>query len=403
MPEASFRPERAGQFREMEALVRDAFWDKFSPGCSEHLVVHRMRTSASAISELCLAAEVDGELVGGIWYARAVIRQSDGTEAQVYTMGPVAVRPDLQGKGTGSALIQHTLKLASEQCLAVVIYGDAAYYRRFGFRAASDFGITDAMGEECPAILVCPFGEVPSGAFDEGEVYHVSEEEVRAFDRGFPHRQRHLRSSQLFFVPPAPPPTDPVLKASWEMRNRASALLRASGVLEAWEAIGAKIRCVGSFRSDLMMKDRDIDLHVYTDTLDVPMALKAMAPILASPRTCGLTYVNGADTDEHCLEWHLRMKDDAGDVWTVDIIQILAGSELDGFFEDTTEAIVDALTPESRRQILRLKASAPEGAKICGIEFYKAVLEDHVASWEEFLRWRQDNPLECLLKWRPAK
>ena len=34
------RPEESGQYHAMEELVREAFWDRFSPGCSEHLVVH---------------------------------------------------------------------------------------------------------------------------------------------------------------------------------------------------------------------------------------------------------------------------------------------------------------------------------------------------------------------------
>lgn len=401
MNQLAFHFENSEQYRAMEELVRDAFWDKYSPGCSEHLVVHNMRTAPAAVKDLCLAAEQDGELVGGIWYADAVIRQPDGTETPVLTMGPVAVRPDLQGKGIGSALIRKTLDDAAGRCCAVIIYGNPAYYGRFGFKPSSEFGITDSMGEECPAIQVYPMGDVPSGAFDEGAVYAVMPAEVRAFDASFPHRQRHLNSRQLFFAPPCPPPEDPVLKASWELRNRASAFLRNSGILEAWESIGAKIRCVGSYRSDLMIKDRDIDLHIYTPSLDVAQALKAMEPILTNPKTLRLTYVNGANTDEFCLEWHLKMNDDAGETWSVNIIQILAGSKFDGFFEDTAEAIIDAMTPESRKRILELKAAEPEGMNICGIEFYKAALADHVASWEEFVQWRKSNPPESLMTWRP--
>jgi len=384
----------------MEELVRDAFWDKYSPGCSEHYVVHEMRTSPAAVQELCLAVELDGVLVGGIWYANAVIRH-DGMETPVLTMGPVAVRAEYQRRGIGAALIRKTLDMAVGRSCAVIIYGNPNYYGRFGFQAASEMGITDAQGEDCPAILVYPMGAVPKGAFDEGTVYAVSPEDVRAFDKAFPHRQKHFNSRQLFFVPPCPPPKDPLLMQSWEMRGRASEMLRNSGVLEAWESINAKIRGVGSYRSNLMMTDRDIDIHLYTDTLDVSEALKAMGPILASPKTVRLTYINGADTDEHCLEWHLQMKDDGGDIWMLDMIQILANSVLDGFFEDTTEAIIDALTPESRRTILELKAANPKTENICGIEFYKAVIADHIHTWDEFMAWRKANPLESIYSWRP--
>ena len=403
MEKLTIRPEQPGQYHRMEELVREAFWDKYSPGCCEHLVVHNMRTDPAVIPDLCLAAEIAGELVGGIWYAHAAIRHSNGSATPVFTPGPVAVRPDLQGQGIGSALIRQTLKSAAGRCCAVILYGNPAYYSRFGFRPASEFGITDVRGEECSALQVCPMGAVPAGAFDEGTVYSVSPEEVRRFDLNFPHWQKHLNSRQLFFVPPCPPPEDPLLKTSWELRNRAACFLRESGLLEAWESIGAKIRCVGSFRSDLMMKDRDMDLHVYTETLDISEAMKALGPLLASGRIRKLTYLNGADTDEHCLEWHLQMRNADGELWTVDIIQILAGSPWDGFFEDAAETILHAMTPESRKQILKLKAAEPDGSNICGIEFCKAVLADHVTTWEEFLQWRKTNPPESLLQWRPQE
>ena len=402
MKDLILRPERPGQYREMEQLVRDAFWDRFSPGCCEHLVVHRMRTAPACLPELCLAAELKGELAGGIWYARAALRQADGSETEVYTMGPVAVRPDLQKRGIGGELIRKTLELAEKRCCAVVIYGNPAYYARFGFLPASEFGITDAMGETCPALQVRPFGEVPPGAFDEGEVYHVAPGEIRAFDSLFSHRQKHIDSKQLFFTFPSPPPEDPLLKQSWELHCRAERFLRNSGLLEAWEGIGAKVRCVGSFRTDLMMKDRDIDLHVYSESLAPERARDALKPFSTAPGA-ELTFIDNAGTAEKCLEWHLKMPDGSGELWTVDMIQLPAGSEWDGFFEDTAEAVIDALTPESRRRILELKAAEPDGMNICGIEFCKAVLDDHVTSWQEFLKWRRSNPPGTLLKWRPGR
>lgn len=395
------RPEKPEQYHAMEELVRNAFWDKFSPGCEEHLLIHNLRTSPAAVPELCLAAELDGKLAGGIWYAWAAIHHPDRADTPVLTLGPVAVRPDLQGQGIGSELIRHTLKLAAGRCCAVILYGNPAYYRRFGFRPAAEFGITDSAGEECPAIQVCPMGNVPSGAFDEGPLYAIRPEEVRAFDLNFPHRQKHLNSGQLFFVPPGPPPDDPVLRQSWELSGQAAKFLRASGILETWESIGAKIRCVGSFRTGLMMKDRDIDLHIYTETLDLPQSLKAINALMNSPRTRKLTYINGADSDEHCLEWHLQMTDDVGSLWTVDLIQIAAGSRLDGFFEDTAEAITGALTPESRKKILELKAAEPTGSNICGVEFCKAVLSGGVTTWDEFQQWRRSDSPEELFSWRP--
>ena len=397
------RPEKPEQYREMEELVRSAFWDRYSPGCCEHLIVRNMRVSSAAVPPLCLAAETGGKLAGGIWYARAAVRGPGGKRVPVLTLGPAAVRPDLQGRGIGSALIRHTLEILPADCRAVVLYGNPAYYGRFGFRPASEFGITDPSGQFCPALQVFPVGEVPAGAFDEGAVYAVTPEEVRAFDRTFPHRQKHLRSSQLFFLPPGPVPEDPLLRKSWELGRRAELVLRESGMLEAWESIGAEIRCVGSFRTGLMMNDRDIDLHVYTESLVPEQVLKAAAPLFASGKVRKLAYIDGSDTDEHCLEWHWLLTGPDGELWTMDVIQILAGSSFDGVFEDAAEALADVLTPENRKKILTLKAAEPEGSGICGMEFCRAVLEGDVASWEEFLSWRRNIPPETLVDWRPKK
>ena len=395
------RPEFPAQYREMEEIVRDAFWDKYMPGCCEHLVVHNLRTSEEIVPELCLAAEENGELVGGIWYAKARIHSGEKVYP-VLTMGPVCVKPEKQSGGIGSALIRKTLSLASEKHSAVIIYGNPGYYSRFGFRPSADFGITDAEGNPCPAILVYPIADdIPSGAFEEGPVYHVSREEILAFDRSFPHRRKHYRSNQLFFFLPEPPPESPLLFESWDIHRQAGKVLRDSKVLEAWESIGGKIRGVGSFCSGLMMKNRDIDLHIYTDTLDAERSLKALSSVIASPKTVKLTYINGSGTEEHCLEWHLHLLDEAGQGWKIDMIQILSGTKYDGFFEDVTEAVADSLTPETRERILSLKKECPDNMKICGIEYYKAVIADHVISWGEFMEWRKKNPPEKLLEWRP--
>lgn len=38
------RPEQPGDYRTVEELTRDAFWDVYKPGCDEHLIAHRLRS-----------------------------------------------------------------------------------------------------------------------------------------------------------------------------------------------------------------------------------------------------------------------------------------------------------------------------------------------------------------------
>ncbi len=193
---------------------------------------------------------------------------------------------------------------------------------------------------------------------------------------------------------------DDILAESALVHQKAEKLLRDFQIVEMWESIGAEVRTVGSFRSNLMM-DKDIDLHVYTGELDAAKTFRALTPLLGDPCVIKCKYINGAATDEHCLEWHLALKYFSDEIWTLDMIQILAGTRFDGFFEETTDAIIRALTPETRLAILKLKKAAPAGNYICGIEFYKAVLQDHVRTWGEFELWRKSNPLESMTDWRP--
>ena len=116
-----------------------------------------------------------------------------------------------------------------------------------------------------------------------------------------------------------------------------------------------------------------------------------------------MTYVNGAETSEHCLEWHLHLSDEDGEAWKIDMIQILAGSRYDGAMEEVADAVADAATPEEKKRILALKNECPDDLNICGIEFYKAVIADGVTSWRQFLKWRRDNPPEALMDWRPGR
>ena len=76
--EWTLRREEPGDYDEVEHLTRDAFWDVYKPGCDEHLVAHRLRTSPRFVPQLDLVA-LDGErIVGNIMYSRASIMDDSG-------------------------------------------------------------------------------------------------------------------------------------------------------------------------------------------------------------------------------------------------------------------------------------------------------------------------------------
>ena len=128
--------------REVENLTREAFWNKYRPGCMEHYVLHQYRDRPEFVRELDYVIEEEGKIVAHIMYSRASITADDGRTLPIMIFGPVSVLPEEQGKGYGSRLIRHTLELAEQMgCGAVAITGDPGYYHRNNIVSCSSVGI----------------------------------------------------------------------------------------------------------------------------------------------------------------------------------------------------------------------------------------------------------------------
>ncbi len=134
------RIETSNDYYENEKLTREAFWDVYNPGCDEHLVLHNLRKSVYFVPELCFVAEEKGKLIGNIVYAKLVY---NGQMADsLLGFGPLSVDPKHQNTGIGSKLITFSLLKAKEMgAKAVLITGNPAYYTRFGFVPASEYGL----------------------------------------------------------------------------------------------------------------------------------------------------------------------------------------------------------------------------------------------------------------------
>ena len=182
--------------------------------------------------------------------------------------------------------------------------------------------------------------------------------------------------------------------------EKALQVIEKSGVRQAWESIGATVNQVGSLAMELLMKHRDIDFHIYTDILDIAESFKAVQKICANPAVTRMEYRNLAGTEEACLEFHVWFMLD-NEEWQIDMIQILKGSQFDGYFENVAERIKAVLTPETRRTILELKYLTPDDEHIMGIEYYQAVIADNVKTYPEFVRWRKAHPATGVVSWCP--
>ncbi len=199
------RLERESERGAVEELTRDAFWDLYFPGASEHYVLHVLRQSRAFVPELNCVAVLDGRVVGHIVYTRAMVRDASGTAHEVVTFGPLSVSPASQGRGIGGALVLHTQKLAvGTGFRATVIYGHPEYYGRFGFVCGKQYGICAGDGRFLKALLVREHyaGALRgvSGTFHEDAGFNVEPADVEAFDARFPFREKTVTKTQKEFA-----------------------------------------------------------------------------------------------------------------------------------------------------------------------------------------------------------
>ncbi|HSN76552.1 MAG TPA: N-acetyltransferase [Anaerolineae bacterium] len=202
--EVLIRNEREEDTRAVEEVTREAFWNLYVPGCSEHYIVHTLRRHVDFIPELDFVAVVNGRVVGTIMYTRARLVSEEGESLDIASFGPVSVRPEFQRMGIGSRLIRHSLPAAQKLGFGVVaIYGDPHNYCKHGFRNGKDLGISDGNGDYPHGLLAL---ELAPGLLagqhwrlQISPAYECSESAVEAFDGGFAPKLKGYQCSQEIF------------------------------------------------------------------------------------------------------------------------------------------------------------------------------------------------------------
>ncbi|SBT49632.1 GNAT family N-acetyltransferase [Micromonospora auratinigra] len=125
----------------------------------EVALVDELRHSDAWLPELAMVAEYGGEVVGYALLTRVRVRTDAGSYPAV-ALGPVAVAPHRQRVGHGTAVVQAALDAATELGeRLVVVLGDPAFYRRFGFTRADRLGLSSpwsGLGEPWQALVLPP-------------------------------------------------------------------------------------------------------------------------------------------------------------------------------------------------------------------------------------------------------
>jgi len=201
----TIRLEKREEHREVETLVREAFWNVYRPGCLEHYVLHCLRDDADFVTELDFVMELDGRLIGQDIFVRTAIRADDGRDIPIMTMGPICIAPDLQGKGYGKILLDYALeKAAALGCGAVCFEGNIGFYGKSGFTFARNYGLRyhGLPAGEDDSFFLCKelipgYLDGVTGEYATPQGYLVDEKDSEEFDKSFPPKEKLKLPGQL--------------------------------------------------------------------------------------------------------------------------------------------------------------------------------------------------------------
>lgn len=200
------RLETESDYRNTENLVREAFWNVYRPGCTEHYVLHTFRKRPEFVPELDFVMEKDGKLIGQVMYVRTSIQKDDGGELPIMTLGPIGIHPDYKRQGYGKALLDYSMeKAAAMGAGALCFEGNIDFYGKSGFVVASTMGVHYY---EEPRDAVVPYflcrelqkGYLSgiSGIYRTPQGYFVDDKEAEAFDKSFPAKEKLKLPGQLW-------------------------------------------------------------------------------------------------------------------------------------------------------------------------------------------------------------
>lgn len=195
------RNENVEDWHIVENTTRTAFWNVYTPGACEHYLIHQLRQSPDFIRDLAFVVEMEGNIIGSIFFSKSKVLDESDNCYETITFGPVSILPAYQGRGIGERLIRHAIDAAIKQKhTAILIFGDFDYYHRFGFKHAQEFGISDSSGRYPAAHLALELFptalEKISGKAYVSELFQFDPLQAEAYDRLFEPKEKKITPSQ---------------------------------------------------------------------------------------------------------------------------------------------------------------------------------------------------------------
>ena len=202
----TIRPERESDYAQVEQLIRQAFYNLYVPGCTEHYLAHIIRPHPDFLPELDLVLELDGQIAGSMMYTRSTLVDEAGEEKGILTFGPVCIRPGLQRRGLGKQLMEDSFRRAAALGYeAIVIFGDPNNYVGRGFQSCKKHRVRLEDGTYPAAMLV---KELRPGAlagkrwvYRQSPAFSFDEEAARRFDEALePMEKKRLPCQEAFEI-----------------------------------------------------------------------------------------------------------------------------------------------------------------------------------------------------------
>ena len=207
----NIRLETPKDYREVENLTREAFWNVYRPGCTEHYVLNQYRANPNFIPELDLVMEMDDKIIGHVMFSKAELVLGDGRHVPSWTFGPISIHPDYKRKGYGLKLLQYALEKAKEMGIGFIcMEGNIEFYKHAGFGLASKLNIhyhAEPKDAEVPYFLAQELipdwlkeNGITEAAYCPPKGYFIADEHPDAFEAyeaTFPSKEKALLPGQL--------------------------------------------------------------------------------------------------------------------------------------------------------------------------------------------------------------
>ncbi|MDB1748251.1 N-acetyltransferase [Enterococcus avium] len=200
----TIRLEEERDYRRVEEITREAFWNLYLPGAEEHYLAHTLRKHPDFIPELTFVIELDENIIGSIFYSKAKIVDADNNEYPVISFGPVSIAPEYHRQGYGRMLIEHSINEAKRLGYEAIVLGGFPYhYHTYGFIGTKKYNISMPDGKFYTGIMALPlkYGALDaiSGHIVFSEGLYPDPQGLEAFEQTFPEKEKKVLPCQAKF------------------------------------------------------------------------------------------------------------------------------------------------------------------------------------------------------------